>query len=170
MYERPERYRYDEYVARAPLGYRDGFNQYGSLHFGETDPYRCYQTFYETPVMSFPQPPPPRQIHPFYTPETVCSIMWLVSYVLLFAPGFFLEQLQCITPFLGCGYVFLACWDLVFVTQLLLHLVCSSCFNERWSYGQFIFFVNVIFFPLYYLYEGTFDGIWQWAMQKMLSQ
>ncbi|KAI9108329.1 hypothetical protein K1719_020520 [Acacia pycnantha] len=73
--DRPERYRYDEYVARAPLGYRDGFNHYGNLHFGDIDPYRCYQSFYETPVMSFPQAPPPRQTHPFYTPETVCSIM-----------------------------------------------------------------------------------------------
>ncbi|XP_054823159.1 uncharacterized protein LOC129321421 isoform X2 [Prosopis cineraria] len=75
VYGRPERFRYDDYVARAPLSYRDGFNHCGNLHFGDTDPYRCYQSFYETPLASFPQAPPPRQLHPFYTPETVCSIM-----------------------------------------------------------------------------------------------
>lgn len=66
---------YNEYVATAPLTYRDGFNQYGCLHFSDADPYRCYQSFYETPFTSFPQAPPPRQLHPFYTPETVCAIM-----------------------------------------------------------------------------------------------
>ncbi|KAF7828131.1 Late embryogenesis abundant protein [Senna tora] len=67
---------YDEYVSRAPLSYRDGFNHYGCLHFGDTDPYLCYQSFYETPIMPFPQaPPPPPKLHPFSTPETICSIM-----------------------------------------------------------------------------------------------
>ncbi|RHN71646.1 hypothetical protein MtrunA17_Chr2g0279111 [Medicago truncatula] len=60
-----------------------GYDRYGrpypfydsrySFH-GRVDPYTSYQAYYETPLLPFPQPPPPASVHPFWTPCS-CTIM-----------------------------------------------------------------------------------------------
>lgn len=42
---------------------------------GRVDPYTSYSAYYETPLLAFPQPPPPPRTHPLYSPETTCTIM-----------------------------------------------------------------------------------------------
>jgi hypothetical protein len=42
---------------------------------GRVDPFTSYQSYYETPLLSYPQPLPGPEIHPFYTPGWMCTIM-----------------------------------------------------------------------------------------------
>ncbi|KAL5073758.1 hypothetical protein RYX36_012742, partial [Vicia faba] len=42
---------------------------------GRVDPYTSYQSYYETPLLSYPQPSPSPSVHPFYTPDWLCTIM-----------------------------------------------------------------------------------------------
>ncbi|KAL6297701.1 hypothetical protein ACE6H2_005843 [Prunus campanulata] len=62
-------------------GYGQSYNPNGTgSYHATTDPYhhqQYYPNYYEpkAPPLSFPQPPPRREIHPFYNPDTQCTIM-----------------------------------------------------------------------------------------------
>lgn len=62
---------YDRYGRLRPYPYYD--SRY-SFH-GRVDPYTSYQAYYETPLLAYPQPPPRPKIHPFWTPDSLCTIM-----------------------------------------------------------------------------------------------
>ncbi|XP_024633776.1 uncharacterized protein [Medicago truncatula] len=61
---------YDRHGRLRPYPFYD--SRY-SFH-GRVDPYTSYQAYYETPLLAFPQPPPPASVHPFWTPSS-CTIM-----------------------------------------------------------------------------------------------
>lgn len=69
------RFRFRQQQQQHPYYYDSRYRFHGR---SVDDPYTSYtntSAYYHTPPLSFPQPPPPPSTHPFYFPESTCSLM-----------------------------------------------------------------------------------------------